>query len=149
MGLLEKRNSNRVSFKKVYIENTIFYLSRHLIVIYWMSNWKDWSVKSKVESHKQFQKLNTETTVSLKMRFCRGTAGRRAGKEGLDHGRGGIPWLRGLGGSTEGSETQGKIKSFRWDAGRKDNSSVSYNLKINDTLVKIFWKGKLFSIIFF
>lgn len=56
---------------------------------------------------------------------------------------------QGLQESAKDSESEGNIKSFRQNAKRRDNSSVSYNLEINHTLGKFFLKGKLFSIIFF
>lgn len=97
-----------------------------------------------IESQQQLQRQNTETHVSQRMGFYRGTAGRKAGKVRIRSWDVGMlrETLRAL-------KQRVKLKSFRQDAKRRNNSSVSSNLEINHTLEKIFLKGKLFSIIFF
>ena len=67
----------------------------------------------------------------------------KLGRWGSDRGSSGIPLSQGLQRNTADSEIEGKIKSFRQDAERIDNSSVSYNLEINHTLGKIFSKRKI------
>lgn len=60
-----------------------------------------------VESQQQLQRQNTETHVSQRMGFYRGTAGSKARKVRI---RSWDVWN--AQGNTEGSETEGKIKEL-------------------------------------